>query len=208
MALKVFGHPMSTCTRKLLTVLHEKGAAFDFVLVDLTKGEHKQPAHLARQPFGQVPAIDDDGFSLFESRAICRYLDAKLPGASLTPKDLKAQAVMEQWISVETSNFTPHAMKIIYQRLFNKLAGKEPIQSIVDEGLAGVDRTAEIMDKHLANNQFMAGSAYSLADISFSPYIEYLTACEALEPITKRANTNRWWNEISNRAAWKKAAGR
>jgi glutathione S-transferase len=206
--MKLHGHPMSTCTRKVLTVLHEKGAAFDFELVDLMTGAHKQPAYLALQPFGQVPVINDDGFMLYESRAICRYLDSKLPGVSLTPSELKGRAVMEQWISVESSNFTPHAMKIVYQRLFNKMAGKEPIQSIVDEGLAGVDRAAEIMDRHLANNQFMAGSTFSLADISYMPYIEYLAVCEALEPITKRANTNRWWNEVSSRPTWKKAIGK
>ena len=54
--MKVFGHPMSTCTRKVLTVLAEKGQKFDFVLVDLSKGEHKQAEHLDRQPFGVVPA--------------------------------------------------------------------------------------------------------------------------------------------------------
>lgn len=206
--MKLFGHPMSTCTRKVLTVLHEKGAAFDFEVVDIMVGAHKQPAHLARQPFGQIPAFEDDGFALYESRAICRYLDSKLPGVSLTPTDLKGRAVMEQWISIESANFTPHAMKIIYQRLFNKMGGKEPIQSIVDEGLAGVDRAAEVMNKHLADNQFMAGSIFSIADISFMPYIEYLAVCEALEPITKRAHTARWWNEISARPSWKKATGK
>jgi glutathione S-transferase len=206
--MKLFGHPMSTCTRKVLTVLHEKGATFEFEMVDIMTGAHKHPAFLARQPFGQVPALEDDGFTLYESRAICRYLDSKLPGVSLTPTDLKGRAVMEQWISVESANFTPHAMKIIGQRLLGKMMGKEPIESIVTEGLAGVDRAAEVMDKQLANHQFIAGSAFSIADISFMPYIEYLVASEAAEPIIKRTNTARWWSEISARPSWKKATGK
>jgi len=48
------------------------------VLVDLMKGEHKKDDHLSRQPFGVVPALDDDGFWLYESCAMIRYLDEKL----------------------------------------------------------------------------------------------------------------------------------
>src|SRR5947209_7088462 len=110
--MKIFGNPVSTCTRKVLMTLNEHGAPFELVVIDFAKGEHKQPAHLARQPFGQVPALDDDGFALYESRAMARYIDGK-HGARLTPQDAQARALMEQWISVETSNFSPHAMKFI-----------------------------------------------------------------------------------------------
>src|SRR5689334_23326698 len=102
--MKLFGHPMSTCTRKTLFTLHETATPFDFELVDFAKGEHKQPPHIERQPFGQVPALED-GFMLYESRAMMRYID-ELAGGKLTPKDPKSHAMMEQWISVETSNFT------------------------------------------------------------------------------------------------------
>src|SRR5271169_2565324 len=110
--MKLYGHPMSTCTRKVLTTLAEKGHEADFVIVDLMKGEHKQEAHVARQPFGRVPALDDGGFWLYESRAIVRYLDEKLAGPKLTPADIQDRASMEQWISVEYSYFSPAAMKI------------------------------------------------------------------------------------------------
>src|SRR4051812_27691948 len=111
--MKVYGHPMSTCTRKVLATLAEREAPFELVLVDLMKGHHKAPEHLARQPFGQIPVLEEGDFRLYESRAIIRYLDEVLPGHKLTPSDAKGRAVMEQWISIESSNFTPHAMKII-----------------------------------------------------------------------------------------------
>src|SRR3954447_13375915 len=115
--IKLFGHPASTCTRKVLFTLHETSTPYEFVVIDFAKGEHKQPAHLARQPFGQVPALDDDGFKMYEARAMARYIDAKA-GGQLTPKDLQGRARMEQWISVETENFSSHAMKFIYHSLF------------------------------------------------------------------------------------------
>jgi len=105
--MKIYGHPISTCTRKVLTTLEEKGQKADLVVVDIMKGDQKNPDHLARQPFGQIPAIDDDGFVLYESRAIIRYVDETMAGPKLTPNDAKGRGLMEQWMSVETSNFTP-----------------------------------------------------------------------------------------------------
>ena len=92
--MKVYGFPGSTCTRKVLMTLHEKNCPYAFIPVDLGKGEHKQPEHLARQPFGVVPVLDHDGFVLYESRAIIRYLDAALVGEKLTPTDLKCQLAL------------------------------------------------------------------------------------------------------------------
>jgi glutathione S-transferase len=57
MVLKLFGMPMATCARRVATILVEKKVPFEFVLVDFSKAEHKSPAYLASQPFGQVPYI-------------------------------------------------------------------------------------------------------------------------------------------------------
>src|SRR4029079_3910704 len=106
---------------------------FEFVLVDIMKGAQKSPEYLARHPFGVVPLLDDDGFQLYESRAILRYLDGKYGG--LAPTDLKDRAVMEQWISVEQSYFSPPAMKVVFQAMFNPMMfGKPTDEAILKEG--------------------------------------------------------------------------
>ncbi len=92
---------------------------YELSVVDFAKNEHKAEPHLGRQPFGQLPAVDDDGFAFFESRAICRYVNEKVSG-KLVPSDLKGRALMEEWISIETSNFTPHAMKFVYHYAFKR----------------------------------------------------------------------------------------
>lgn len=205
MTIKLFGNPGSTCTRKVLMVLGEKNAPFEFQVIDFMKGEHKGPEHTARQPFGQVPAIDHDGFALYESRAITRYLDAVLPGASLTPTDVKDRAVMEQWTSIETSNFTPQAMKIIYQDLFNKHFYNKPSDAaIVEEGRAGTGRVLDIVEKHLAGKEYLAGGMFSLADVNYMPYIQYLFAAGHGDLITSRPNVSAWWTRNSSRPTWKK----
>jgi len=101
------------------------------------KGEHKAPEFVEKQPFGQVPYIvgfrvwitvitidsipqDDDGFILYESRAICHYLETKYAdqGTSLIPKDLKANALYQQAASIEAFAFNDSAEKIAIEMIF------------------------------------------------------------------------------------------
>lgn len=201
--MKIFGHPISTCTRKVLMTLAETGQQADLEVVDLFKGEHKAPAHLAHQPFGQVPALQDGDFELYESRAICRYLNEKVNGP-LIPRDLKDRARMEQWISVETSNFTGPTMKFIYQHIFKREQTAETLATAAEQ----LDAALAVMDKQLATNPFIAGSQFTLADISFMPYIEYAMNTPAKAHFAKFPHVTAWWNKVSEKPSWRKIAGR
>jgi glutathione S-transferase len=203
--MKVFGHPASTCTRKVLATLQEKGHEAEFVLVDLMKGEQKSPEHLARHPFGVVPVIDDDGFVLYESRAIIRYLDQKLPGASLTPTDAGDRARMEQWMAIEQSYFTPAAMKIIRNQLFAPMMGQPVDTAAVEDGKVGVAKALDVASETLKQGYF-APSGFSLADICWMPYVQYLFAAGAGSLITERPAVAAWWDRVSSRPSWKKVS--
>jgi len=206
--MKVYGHPMSTCTRKVLVTLAEKGHDAEFVMVDLMKGAHKQPEHMARHPFGVVPVFeDDDGFQIYESRAIIRYLDRKLSGPSLTPTDLHELGRMEQWISVEQSYVTPQIMTIVMNLMFGKMMGKEPDMPKVEAAKVETAKCLDVLEKGLAGHDFLAGKTFSLADITFLPYITYLIAAGQGSIVTERSNVSKWWNRISERPTWKKIAG-
>lgn len=206
--MKLYGHPMSTCTRKVLATLAEKGQEAQFVLVDLAKGEQKQPEHLARQPFGVIPAFEDDGFMMYESRAIIRYLDRKLPGNPLTPADPKAYGLMEQYLSVEHSNFTPAAMKVIWERFFKPhMGGGAADEAKVQDGLKGVEKVFGIIDPVLGKQQYLAGDSFSLAEISWAPYMEYFALSGGTELINKHKNVAAWWGRVSSRPSWKKVTG-
>ena len=205
--MKLYGHPMSTCTRKVLTALAEKGHEAEFVLVDLMKGEQKQEAQLARQPFGKVPALEDDGFWLYESRAITRYLDEKLSGPRLQPADLKDRALMEQWLSVEYSYFSGPAMKIVSELLMKKMQGKTPDLDAVKAAREPVGHALDVADKVLVNQDFFGNKTFSLADISWMPYVQYLVAAEQGDLINSRPGVKAWWERVSSRPSWKKVAG-
>lgn len=207
--MKVYGHPLSTCTRKVLTTLAEKDAPHEFVLVDLTKGEHKGTEHIARQPFGQIPVLDDGDFRLYESRAIARYLDDTLPGTKLTPADAKDRGRMEQWISIEASNFSPSAMKIVWECLFKKMMQGAPAdETVVQAARTTVSKALDILDQRLGETPYLAGAEFSLADLCYMPYIEYLFAAGHGDLITSRAHTADWWQRISTRPSWLKVTGK
>lgn len=205
--MKVFGHPMSTCTRKVLTTLAEKGHEAEFVLVDLMKGAQKSAEHLARHPFGVVPTIDDDGFTMYESRAIIRYLDEKLPGISLQPSDLQERARMNQVMSIEQSYLASPTVKIVFQLIFGKMQGKEPDMAIVEGAKAEVQKVFDVAEKAMANREYLAGSSFSLADICWLPYVQYLFAAGQGSLVTDRANVAAWWKRVSTRPSWQKIAG-
>jgi glutathione S-transferase len=201
--LKIHGHPMSTCTRKVLMTLAENDTPFELVVVDFATNEHKGEAHLRRQPFGRIPALDDDGFELFESRAICRYLSEKA-GGKLVPGDLQGRGRMEQWISVETSEFSAHAMKYIYQHIFKR----EQDAAVLEAAGKALDVTCGVMDKELGRSAFIAGDGFSLADICFMPYVEYAANTPAKDIFAKHPRFMAWWQKVSARPTWQKAIGK
>ncbi|MEO8550866.1 MAG: glutathione binding-like protein [Kofleriaceae bacterium] len=202
--IKLFGHPMSTCTRKVLFTLHETNTPFELTVVDFAKGEHKAPAYMERQPFGQLPALDDDGFRLFESRAIARYIDEKA-GHVVSPKDLQGRALMEQWISVETSDFYPYSMSFIYRDVFKR----EMSAADMEKAQTRLDMVAGVLDRHLGASKkpWLVGDQFTIADIAYAPYLEYGMNTGAKEILAKYPNLLSWWGRVSERPAWQKTRG-
>jgi len=206
----VWGHPGSTCTRKVLATLNEKEEKYELNMVDVFVGAQKSPEHIARQPYGQIPVLDDGDFRLFESRAIIRYLSEKHAnkGPELIPKDLKAKALMEQQISVEASNFSPVAMKLVYQQVFNKMRNLPADPKIVEESLAGLTKVFTIYEAFLSKHKFLGGDTFTVADIGNMTYFEYLQLTDAKAEMAKFPHLQAWWDNVSKRPAWLKATGK
>ena len=121
MVLKLFGFYESSCTKSVKIVLNEKDVPYEFIVVNPFKGEHKTPEFLSKQPFGVVPYIDDDGFILYESRAICRYIAAKYRDQGIPllpdPEDLKATALFEQAASIELTSCDIYLSALSFEQL-------------------------------------------------------------------------------------------
>lgn len=203
----LYGMYGSTCTQRILMTLAEsgweEGKDFNFKLVDLRKGEHKQPEHLARNPYGQVPALEDDGFTMYESRAIARYIEEKA-GGKLVPKDPKAKGRMEQLCCTEAQTITPEVSGIVAQRIFSKMFGFPMSEEKIKEHVSKVEKPLDILNEHLAKNEFMAGSQLTLADIFFMPYFNMLFLTPEKSLFESRPNIMAWWKRVSSRPTWQK----
>jgi glutathione S-transferase len=201
--IQLYGSPFSTCTRKVLMALLETQTPYEMHVIDFAVREHKGEAHVARQPFGQVPAIEDDGFVLFESRAICRYVSAKANDA-LVPVTLRDRALMDQWSSVEQSNVSPHAMKFIYHYVFNR----PQEQAVLDAAQASLELAFAALSKPLASQAFLVGDKLSIADIGYMSYLELLPTTPVQASLEKFPHVVAWSTRLRERDTWRKIVGR
>ncbi|CAM6069066.1 unnamed protein product [Sphagnum tenellum] len=114
-SLKVYGKPYSANVTRVLITLAEKNVDdYQMVPIDLLTGGNKTPEYLKLQPFGQIPAFQDGDFTLYESRAIARYISDKYEGqgTALFGKTEREKALVNQWLEVESQNYNPCARKL------------------------------------------------------------------------------------------------
>lgn len=206
MVLKLYAAPLSTASLRVAIVLHEKGVPFEYIPVNLAQKEQKTPEFLEKHPFGQVPVIDDDGFILYESRAIARYLAVKYAdqGTPLIPdiKDVKAYALFEQAVSNEVSNFERFAVTIVYEKVFKVRVGQTTDQAAVDAAVAQLSAKLDAYEVILGKQKYVAGDVLTLADLMHVPFGTRLYRADAGHLIDSRPNVSRWFKGLVERPSW------
>ncbi|KAK2660814.1 hypothetical protein Ddye_007347 [Dipteronia dyeriana] len=208
--VKLYGPPLSTAVSRVLACLLEKDVQFQLTPINLSKGEQKKPEFLKMQPFGQVPAFEDENISLFESRAICRYICEKYPekgNKGLYGTNPLAKASIDQWLEAEGQTFNPPSSVLVFQLAFAPLMKLKQDETLIRQNEAKLSKVLDVYEKRLGESRFLAGDEFSLADLSHLPNAHYLvTATHRGEIFTSRKNVGRWWDEISSRDSWKKVA--
>jgi len=204
--LKLHGHILSTCSQRILFAAGEKEQKVDLVVVNLMTGQHKSPAHMAIQPFGKVPVLEDNGFFLFESRAVVNYLEAKHAGTGtkLVPTDLKGHALYEQWMFVEAATINEPLTQILTQRVW----GPHKPHFTFDENKlkaasAELDSVLTVLDAQVGKGGYIVGNEFTAVDIFLTPYISVLMSTPEKSIFESKPNLAAWWQKISSRPAWK-----
>ncbi len=199
----IHGPAISTYVRTTRLACEEKAAEYQLVEVDIMQGGNKAPQHLARHPFGRVPAFEHDGFTLYETSAITRYLDAVLPGPGLTPSDAKGAARMQQAIAVVDS-YAYGAMisAIVIQRVVMPMVGGITDEAIIAAALPTAEVSLRAFEDMLAGHAYLAGDALSLADLHLAPVMAYFSGTpEGQARLPTYPNLARWWAAVSARPA-------
>ncbi|KAB1214006.1 Glutathione S-transferase F13 [Morella rubra] len=202
MAIKVHGIALSTCTARVLLCLHEKGLDYELLPVDLASGAHKQHPYLSLNPFGQVPALQDGEVSLFESRAINRYLARKHKDIGtdlLRSSSLSESALVDTWMEVEAQRFYCPIGTVIHQIFVNPLRGIAPDEQVIEAEMNKLGKVLDVYEERLSKSKYLAGESYSLADLHHIPILVYFMRTAKADAITSRPHVSAWWDDISSR---------
>jgi glutathione S-transferase len=202
MTVVLHGPGYSTYARTARLALEEKGVAYHLNEVDVLSGKGHAPEHLARQPWGKVPAFEHDGFALFETFAITRYVDEAFPGPALQPSDVRSRARMTQICGIIDS-YAYGAMvgKVFWQEAIVPKQGGTPNAELVAEGLKASERALTVIEG-LMGGDLLCGNAVTLADLHVLPPIEYLRMTTGgAAAFAARPKLAAWWDRMNARPA-------
>jgi glutathione S-transferase len=200
MPVTLHGPGYSTYARTARLALEEKGVAYELNEVDILTGKGQAPEHLARQPWGKVPAFEHDGFALFETFAIARYVDEAFPGPALQPADPRTRARMTQICGIVDS-YAYGAMvgKVFWQEAIVPMQGGTPDAGLVAEGMKTAEKALDVI-QGLMGGDLLCGSAVTLADLHLVPVIEYLRMTQpGGAAFAARPQLVAWWDRMNTR---------
>ena len=160
--LKIWGRTNSVNVKKALWAMEELGLKYERIDAGMQFGENKTPEYLKMNPTGLVPTIDDDGFVLWESHSIVRYLAAKHGAGTLCPADPKLRADAERWMDWA---FTfQSAMRAVFWGLIRTPPEKRDLNAI-EEGRRKSAELLAIPEKVLSERPYVAGAGFTMGDI-------------------------------------------
>ncbi len=199
--MKLYHFSASTNSRKVRILLIEKGLEFERINVDLTKREQKNPEYLKIHPFGQVPALDDEGFILYDSTIINEYLEDEYPHPPLLPNDSEGRARARLMEDFRDIHFTPSFVEIIHEI---RKPEAERDQKVIQNAKGIITQCFDRIERELEGREYLAGT-FSLADISYMPNIALLERLEIpVDP--KYKNMRAWIDRLKARPSFAESA--
>jgi len=198
MSVKLYGVAGSPNVRGAMLGLAEKGV--DYQLIDVAP-PFKTPEHLARNPFGCVPVLDHDGFILYETQAILRYLDQAFSGPALQPENAHEAARMNQILGIiDYYLFPSWSGAIAFERLVATSFFGRPCDLERVEAAAPVARCSAETLEALVSAPYLTGETYGLADIRLLPHFHWFRFTPEGEAILEGKNKlAQWFRLVSER---------
>lgn len=195
----VHGIPGSPFLRAALAALEEKRA--DYELRPVAPGEHRGEAYRRMHPFSRVPVIQHGDFTLYETQAILRYVDAVCPGPSLQPADPKQAAVMNQVCGISDWYFFPQVgVPVVFQRIVGPvLLGQPADEAVVAAAQPNAANCVQVLNDILGDKAFMASEALSIADLLLFPHMAYFSQTPEGRALLAGTRLNDWVQRMAAR---------
>ena len=200
--IKIYGFPYTRSIRATWA-LEEARADYEFLPVNLAKGEHKQQAFLKLNPGGKVPALVDNELVLTESAAIVTYIGEKFPASGLVPSDIKARAHYLQWCFFAMSELeTPLWTMTKHSQI---LPEERRVPAVKESCIWEFQRAAAVLEKHLEGREFVVGDQFTAADILLGGTLNWARKAEV--PLTSSVLES-YANQMAARPALLRARAR
>lgn len=197
--LKIWGRTNSVNVKKALWALEELKLPYNRVDAGLQFGVVNTPEYRKLNPNGLVPTIDDDGFILWESHAIVRYLCAKHAAGSLWPTDLQVRANADRWMDWA---FTfAGVLRPVFWNLIRTPPDKRDHKAVA-EGAQKAGELAGTVDAQLAARPFIAGEALTMGDIPLGCHLQLWFRLDIARPAVPRLQA--WFERLCARPAYAK----
>ncbi len=192
----LYGFRRSVYVRIVRLALAEKRAAYDLVEIDPFVPGGVPADYLARQPFGRIPALEHDGFKLYETGAIARYVDEAFAGVTLQPKAARDRARMNQAISILDS----YAYRPLVWDIFVARSRPNPDEVAIAAAATRADTCLAALVDVMGGGPFLAGPELTLADLHAAPMVAYVRRTPEGEALLKRHKAiARWWQAMDAR---------
>jgi glutathione S-transferase len=200
-SVTLFGLARSVYTRIAAITLLEKGVDYVLQEVEIFGPDGVPREHFARHPFGRIPVLQHDDMLLYETQAICRYVDEAFDGPPLQPSSPVARARMVQTIgALDAYGYRPMVWDVFVQRVSAPLRGGTPDETAIANALPRVFVTLDALDDLIGEEAFIAGKSPSLADFHAYPMLAYLAMTpEGKAGIATRPSVSRWLDLMSGR---------
>lgn len=181
--LTIWGRLNSINVQKVIWAANEAGVAYEHIIAGAAFGKNDTPEYRAKNPNGLVPLLEDDGIAIWESNAIVRYICAKYASGTLWAEDPATRSLADRWLDWQATEFNPR-----FGPAFLNLIRTAPEKRDMDAVALATERTEPMMailDAHLAEHPYLAGDAFTMADIAVG------------------AAVHRWLNIPVKRKTWK-----
>jgi len=164
--LNVYGHFFSMPANKVRMCVSFLGLPHEYHHVDLQSGAQMEPDFIKINPMGRVPAIEDDGFTLSQSNAICKYLCDLSGPSSFYPEEIHEQAKINQWISFASQHVQQAMSRLFFNKVVAPMIGEDTDENSVKFGEAMLDRDLPHLEKALSEDDYILGKKITLADVA------------------------------------------
>lgn len=198
--MRLYHNPLSSNARRVLLVASHLGIKLDEVIIDFASTDDRrrlQEVNIC----GKVPALEDEGFALWESCAIMQYLADKAGADELYPKALQARADVNRWMFFGAQHFAPAIGILTWQYLWKKLVtgeGPDPVE--IAKGETFVHEHAAVLDQHLATRQWLCGDKLTLADYAVAAPMMYVSRAKV--PVQDYPHLLAWAERVRQTPAW------